>query len=461
MTYEEAIESKRNDLASSIHDMGKPVRRAPIRLGQTVIGLEVEFERGTITSYRKKGKPITAATWGAIHRRWRQLGGTDAANPIGLPETDELKTPDGKGRFNHFGKGSIYWTPRTGAQFVMGAIRGKWSRMGWERGEAGYPLTGELPTPRPNPEGRFNHFEGGSIYWTPRTRAQWIPKDIFDEWAKHGHERGKLGFPVGLEQAGIGPILTEGKGYALIEYFEHGYIARRPDRSHVTVVYADHHYKSLRPKTAPFAIEIVYQGFICVEESDWDQWWSGGSDEPYFLMGAFSGDRNEPVPKHRKFGPYGGIDSGDARRDRSSEAARTLIRIDKGDPMTPVGVSVFGYEHDVGDANLRGKLGQALQKGLAAGAEALTVWATEDPDAGKVAKAVAKEYGDDVIGWISGKRDDDIDKETRIFDVPELLEHCLEPANVSDRLRVPVNAKIALRNSSEGDHNVYFHVRRA
>ena len=39
------------------------------------------------------------------------------------PVTDETGTPDGVGRFNHFEGGSIYWTPGTGAKEVHGAIR--------------------------------------------------------------------------------------------------------------------------------------------------------------------------------------------------------------------------------------------------------------------------------------------------------------------------------------------------
>jgi uncharacterized protein with LGFP repeats len=50
---------------------------------------------------------------------------------MGYPTTDELSTPDGIGRYNHFDKaGSIYWTPGTGAHEVYGAIRQRWSALG-------------------------------------------------------------------------------------------------------------------------------------------------------------------------------------------------------------------------------------------------------------------------------------------------------------------------------------------
>ena len=49
---------------------------------------------------------------GDIRKKYDVLGGP--GGPLGLPLTDETATPDGVGRFNHFQGGSIYWTPRTG-----------------------------------------------------------------------------------------------------------------------------------------------------------------------------------------------------------------------------------------------------------------------------------------------------------------------------------------------------------
>ncbi|MDK8670655.1 hypothetical protein QP909_07075 [Corynebacterium sp. MSK195] len=82
---------------------------------------------------------------GRIRNKWGDLGWEGAA--LGYPITDELKTPDGKGRFNHFQGGSIYWSPETDAHQVWGGIRDKWAQQGWETGELGYPTTDELLTP--------------------------------------------------------------------------------------------------------------------------------------------------------------------------------------------------------------------------------------------------------------------------------------------------------------------------
>ena len=99
----------------------------------------------------------------AIGNKYASLGGPGGF--LGHPVTEELATPDGVGRFIHFQGGSIYWSPRTGAHEVHGAIRDKWASMGWERSHLRYPTTDELPGPAAN--GRQSGFQGGSISWTP------------------------------------------------------------------------------------------------------------------------------------------------------------------------------------------------------------------------------------------------------------------------------------------------------
>ena len=52
---------------------------------------------------------------------------------LGYPVTDETITPDGRGRYNHFQYGSIYWTPFTAAHETHGAIRERWASLGWDK----------------------------------------------------------------------------------------------------------------------------------------------------------------------------------------------------------------------------------------------------------------------------------------------------------------------------------------
>ncbi len=73
---------------------------------------------------------------GAILERYNSLGG--AGGFLGACTTSELGTPDGRGRYNHFQNGSIYWTQTTGAWAVHGQIRNKWSELGSETIYLGY-----------------------------------------------------------------------------------------------------------------------------------------------------------------------------------------------------------------------------------------------------------------------------------------------------------------------------------
>lgn len=142
-----------------------------------------------------------------------------ASGFLGLPLTDETPVIDGRGRFNHFQGGSIYWTPQTGAQSVRGAIRDKWNQIGAERGFFGYPTTDESPGAN---VGRYNHFEGGSIYWTPQYGAHTIYGAIRNKWYSMGADWGYLGFPTTDE-------MWDGPNVARFNYFQGGAIYNVPN----------------------------------------------------------------------------------------------------------------------------------------------------------------------------------------------------------------------------------------
>ncbi|MGN6103956.1 MAG: hypothetical protein ACTHU0_02525, partial [Kofleriaceae bacterium] len=136
------------------------------------------------------GRPI-----GAIREKYVALGGCSSV--IGAPQTDELATPDGAGRYTTFERGSIYWTAATGAFEVHGAIRDLWKALGWEAGPLGYPISDETRTP--DGIGRYNVFQRGSIYWSPSTGAHEVRGRIRDKWAELGWEAGSLGYPTSDE----------------------------------------------------------------------------------------------------------------------------------------------------------------------------------------------------------------------------------------------------------------------
>jgi hypothetical protein len=136
------------------------------------------------------GRPALAGT--PIDDKYAALGGSRSF--LRAPVTDERVAPDGVGHYRHYQGGSIYWSPKTGAHEVHGLIRDKWAGLGWELSFLGYPITDEQRTP--DGDGRYSHFENGAIYWSPATGAHEVHGLIREKWANLGWERGYLGYPI-------------------------------------------------------------------------------------------------------------------------------------------------------------------------------------------------------------------------------------------------------------------------
>ncbi|MCI5157221.1 MAG: hypothetical protein D3906_02080 [Candidatus Electrothrix sp. AUS1_2] len=187
-----------------------------------VLGKQKEFH-GTWALYEGgaiflNGNGTAFEVHGAIWSKYNALGKEKSF--LGLPETDELTTPDTKGRYNHFQGGSIYWHPETGAHEVHGAIRERWEKLGWEKSVLGYPITDESTTP--DKTGRYNHFQHGSIYWSPQTGAHEVHGAIRERWEKLGWEKSSLGYPVTDE-------LTASDTKGRYNHFQGGSIYWHPD----------------------------------------------------------------------------------------------------------------------------------------------------------------------------------------------------------------------------------------
>ncbi len=135
---------------------------------------------------------------GAIRTKWAALSWERGL--LGYPRTGELtgRDPQKEGRCQHFQNGSIYWHAQTGAREVHGAILTKYRALGEEASLLGYPTTDETGTP--DGRGRFNHFQRGSLYWTSTTSAHEVHGLIRDYWAQQGWERNaQLGYPISDE----------------------------------------------------------------------------------------------------------------------------------------------------------------------------------------------------------------------------------------------------------------------
>jgi hypothetical protein len=148
---------------------------------------------------------------GPIDDHHAALGGSTGL--LGPPAG--LERPVQGGRFRPYQQGSIYWSATTGAHEVHGAILGTWGALGWEMSALGFPLTDETATP--DGIGRFNHFQNGSVYWTPQTGAHEVRGAIHALWAELGYEQSPLGYPLTDE------LTTEHRGSQVTE-FQGGHI---------------------------------------------------------------------------------------------------------------------------------------------------------------------------------------------------------------------------------------------
>ncbi|WP_228810480.1 LGFP repeat-containing protein [Nocardia otitidiscaviarum] len=135
------------------------------------------------------------AVTGFIRDKWRQLG--SERGTLGYPVTNEESTLGKPGRYNHFQGGSVYWSVGTAAHYVGGVIRDKWGAVGWENSPLGFPISDEAQTNKGN--GRYNLFEGGAVYWSKATGTHIVWGAIRDQWVAAGGENGRYGLPTGDE----------------------------------------------------------------------------------------------------------------------------------------------------------------------------------------------------------------------------------------------------------------------
>ena len=82
---------------------------------------------------------------GAIFAKWENLGG--AKGQLGNPTSPEGAAL-GLARYARFEHGAVYWSPRSGAEPVTGAIYDAWAALGYERGVLGLPTSGAIDEPQ-------------------------------------------------------------------------------------------------------------------------------------------------------------------------------------------------------------------------------------------------------------------------------------------------------------------------
>lgn len=135
-----------------------------------------DYQRGRL--YWKAGTDVRMLS-GAITPVFEALGRYNVGGTPATLKIDQTVCPDGVGQYVHYNDErtlSIYWSPRTGAHWVLGAIRDAWARRGWEKSDLGYPTSDEYDIRG----GRRSDFQGGYITWNASTQEveTWIVRVV-------------------------------------------------------------------------------------------------------------------------------------------------------------------------------------------------------------------------------------------------------------------------------------------
>ncbi|MEV8536769.1 FG-GAP-like repeat-containing protein [Streptomyces sp. NPDC051211] len=158
------------------------------------------YDNASIYWHRSTGAWIVI---NGIREKWMSLGAETGF--LGYPTSDENRNSDGVGVVSTFrgsgGDGAIYWSPTTGSWELHGTIYKKYLATGGPSGWLGYPTTDEVK--HPDGVGRYNHFrhrdqtsDTASIYWTTTTQKAWsVRGEIRNKWVSLGAEKSFLGYP--------------------------------------------------------------------------------------------------------------------------------------------------------------------------------------------------------------------------------------------------------------------------
>lgn len=176
------------------------------------------FQHGVICWCEKAG---AHPMWHGVYEIYTQLRSQLDKSALGFALTDELiAAPSSfgtKGIFQRFESlegypgdiphvpdidygASVYWSERFGAHATKGAIGECYERLHGTStdGHLGFPISDELdaaPSPRKT-EGKYQEFEGGTIYWCSKAGAHPVRDKIREFFHAQGGTRSRFGFPV-------------------------------------------------------------------------------------------------------------------------------------------------------------------------------------------------------------------------------------------------------------------------
>ncbi|MDU0479141.1 alpha/beta hydrolase-fold protein [Staphylococcus chromogenes] len=184
------------------------------------------------------------------------------------------------GRAQDFTSGRAYWSPETGAHILEGRIGARYAEMGATGSWLGFPTSNEIATP--DGKGRYVTFQHGVIYWTPQTNAQEIPADMFEAWGRQKWEQGVLGYPVAAPQTIDGSIVQKFQGGFVVRnkdnkaFFVRGKIAEK---------YGE--LKTVKSSLgAPTSDEFLIEGGALQNFEHGSIYWSAGTGAHVVMNGA-------------------------------------------------------------------------------------------------------------------------------------------------------------------------------
>jgi stage II sporulation protein D len=159
---------------------------------------------------------------GPLLAKWGELGGAGGA--LGQPTTDETAVPGGRlANFAGSGGASIVWSAATGAHVVSGPVKAQWVHLGATSG-LGLPVTDQVRVL--DGTGASARFQRGSVYWSPLTGAHAVTGAIRSAWAVSGWEAGPLGLPVSDAYAVAGGVRSDFQHGSLVLTFATGVVHR-------------------------------------------------------------------------------------------------------------------------------------------------------------------------------------------------------------------------------------------
>ncbi len=159
------------------------------------------FERGMIVC-RTNGNSFVV--YGDIFTKYLSSQGKPVGSPfpnwMGYP-TQDVSVGPSDGLVGRFEYADIYWHLTLGAFEVHGSIRDRYNNLGQTASVLGYPISDEYDIMKGGISvGKANNFQRGTIYWSPRTGAWEVHGSIGKSYLKdHDGPIGDLGFPTSNE----------------------------------------------------------------------------------------------------------------------------------------------------------------------------------------------------------------------------------------------------------------------